>query len=125
VIDSVAELFSLFDNSDFSLVEAALFPLKVLLETIRIVVDAIVAGLKFIGVGQPKRLQALDKAAEDAGYGGGSYINPMNRGGGTPTSLTTNTNLYLDGRVVAQSTDSYLGRQAQNSGTTRTSPRTP
>jgi hypothetical protein len=125
VIDSVAELFSLFDNSDFSLVEAALFPLKVLLETIRIVVDAIVAGLKFIGVGQPKRLQALDKAAEDAGYGGGSYINPMNRGGGTPTSLTTNTNLYLDGRVVGQSTNTYLGNQTRNLNPQRSFPRNP
>ena len=120
VIDSVAELFSLFDNSDFSLVEAALFPLKVLLETIRIVVDAIVAGLKFIGVGQPKRLQALDKAAEDAGYGGGSYINPMNAGGGTNTTLTTSTNLYLDGRIVAQSVNKYLGPTLRAGGPNRT-----
>jgi hypothetical protein len=123
VIDSVAELFSLFDNSDFSLVEAALFPLKVLLETIRIVVDAIVAGLKFIGVGQPKRLQALDKAAEDAGYGGGSYINPMNQGGGTPMSVTSNTNLYLDGRVIAKTTNTVLGSQTTAATGSRTSGR--
>jgi hypothetical protein len=128
LVDSVSQLFALFDTGDdsISLLTIALAPLKLALEAIKIVIDAIVAGLKIIGIGGGSAVTtARDAAAEAAGYGGGSYINPMNRGGGTPTSLTTNTNLYLDGRVVAQSTDSYLGRQAQNSGTTRTSPRTP
>jgi hypothetical protein len=126
LIDSVAELFALFETGDgsVSILEIALFPLKTLLLSIKLIIDGIVAGMKFIGIGGGSAATtARDAAAEAAGYGGGPYINPMNRGGGTPTSLTTNTNLYLNGRVVAQSTDTYLGRQAQNSGTTRTSPR--
>jgi len=127
LVDSFANLFKLFESSDgsFSILKLALLPLEALLFSIKLIIDAITAGMKFIGIGGGDKLQKLDRAAEDAGYGGGSYINPMNRGGGTPTNLSTTTNLYLDGRVVAQSTDSYLGRQAQNSGTTRTSPRTP
>ena len=127
LFDSVAELFAIFDTGDDSinLLVIALTPLKLALEAIKIVIDAIVAGLKIIGVGGGFKTQKLDAAAEAAGYGGGSYINPMNRGGNTPTSLTTNTNLYLDGRVVAQTTDTYLGRSLSNSGTTRTSPRNP
>lgn len=51
------------------------------------------------------------------GQPGGSYM----PGGGTPTSLTTNTNLYLDGKVVAKSTDTYLG-QTYSYGGSRTNP---
>jgi hypothetical protein len=91
----------------------------------KVVIDAIVFGLKLIGIGKgsdPAR--ELQKAAEDAGYGGGSFVNPMNRGGGTPTSLTTNTNLYLDGSVVANSTNNYLGGYTNltNGGRTNTRP---
>ena len=68
---------------------------------------------------------ARDKAAAAAGYDGGSYVNPMNRGGTSATSLTTNTNLYLDGRVVANSTNSYLGLQAGATTGTRNTGRTP
>jgi hypothetical protein len=47
----------------------------------------------------------------------------MNRGGNTST-VTTNTNLYLDGSVVANSTNSYIGGYANltNGGRTNTRP---
>jgi len=121
---SVAELFAIFDTGDDSinLLVIALTPLKLALEAIKFVIDAIVAGLKIIGVGQGAKTQRLDVAAAAAGYTGGSFINPMNRSGGAmnPT-LTTNTNLYLDGRVVANSTNTYLGNQ-YNQGRSRTAP---
>lgn len=120
---SVGDLFKLFDDADFSLLELALAPVKLALDAIKVVIDLIVAGLKLIGVGQPKKLQALDKAAEDAGYSGGSFINPMNRGGGTP--ITTNTNLYLDGALVAQNTSGYLANQARANSSQRSYPRNP
>ena len=123
LVDSVGELFAIFDSGEGSinLLTLALTPLKLALEAIKIVIDAIVAGLKIIGIGKGSDpAKNLQKAAEDAGYSGGSFVNPMNRGGGTP--ITTNTNLYLDGRIVAQSTDTYLGRQAQNSGNSRLYP---
>jgi len=124
LFDSVAELFAIFDTGDDSinLLVIALTPLKLALEAIKFVIDAIVAGLKIIGVGQGAKTQRLDVAAAAAGYTGGSFINPMNRSGGAmnPT-LTTNTNLYLDGRVVANSTNTYLGNQ-YNQGRSRTAP---
>ena len=125
LVDSVAELFDLFDTADFSILEAALVPIKLALEAIKFIIDAIVAGLKIIGVGQGSKMQALDKAAEAAGYSGGSYINPMNRGGGLATPITTNTNLYLDGSVVAQSTNTYLGGYTSNTNGQRISRRGP
>jgi hypothetical protein len=126
-VDSVSELFAIFDTGDdsISLLTIALAPLKLALEAIKLVIDAIVAGLKIIGIGGGLKTQKLDAAAEAAGYGGGSYINPMNRGGGTPTSLTTNTNLYLDGALVAENTSSYLSNQSRNLNPQRSFPRNP
>lgn len=49
--------------------------------------------------------------------GGNSYTT------GGATSVTTNTNLYLDGRVVANSTNSYLAGQANAATGSRTSGR--
>jgi hypothetical protein len=127
LVDSIGELFSVFSNGEGSinLLTIALAPLQFALEAMKVVIDAIVFGLKLIGIGKgsdPAR--ELQKAAEDAGYGGGSFVNPMNRGGGTPTSLTTNTNLYLDGSVVANSTNNYLGGYTNltNGGRTNTRP---
>jgi hypothetical protein len=127
LFDSVAELFAIFDTGDDSinLLVIALTPLKLALEAIKIVIDAIVAGLKIIGIGQGAKMQAVDKAAAAAGYGGQSYINPMNRSGGMTTPITTNTNLYLDGRVVAQSTNTYLGNQTRANSPQRSFPRNP
>ena len=105
---SFGELFALFDSADFSLLELAFAPIKLALDAIKLVIDAIIAGLKIIGVDGGFKTQALDRAATAAGYEGGSFVNPMNRSGGTSNSITTNTNLYLDGRVVAESTNSYL-----------------
>ena len=124
LFDSVAELFGLFNNADFSIVDAALGLLKGTLDAIKIVIDAIIAGLKIIGVGAGETSKkALNNAADAGGYGGGSYVNPMNAGGNTST-ITTNTNLYLDGRVVANSTNNYLGGNTNltNGGRTNTRP---
>ena len=126
LVDSVGELFALFGTSDFNPFILALDAVKLVLDGIKFVIDLIVAGLKIIGVGKGSAVTtARDKAAAAAGYDGGSYVNPMNRGGTSPTSLTTNTNLYLDGRVVANSTNSYLGLQAGATTGTRNTGRTP
>ena len=126
LFDSFAELFALFDNSEgsISILELALIPLKALLLGIKLIIDGIVAGMKFIGIGGGSdAAKNLQRAADDAGYGGGSYINPMNRGGVTP--ITTNTNLYLDGALVAQNTSGYLANQARANSSQRSYPRNP
>jgi hypothetical protein len=121
LVDSVGQLFSLFEKSDFNPFILALDAVKLVLDGIRIVIDAIVAGLKFIGIGGGNTAaKNLETAAANAGYGGGSYINPMNAGGGTNTTLTTSTNLYLDGRIVAQSVNKYLGPTLRAGGPNRT-----
>jgi hypothetical protein len=126
LFDSVGELFALFNNADFSIVDAALGLLKGTLDAIKTVIDFIVAGMKFIGVGGGNGVaKALNKAAGDAGYNGGSYVNPMNRGGNTSTTLTTNTNLYLDGSIVAQSTSGYLGGYVTTTNGSRNTGRYP
>jgi hypothetical protein len=122
LIDSIGELFAIFESSDGSIniLTLALEPLKIALNAIKFVIDGIVAGLKIIGIGKGSSAATnRQAAAEAAGYGGGSYVNPMNRGGGTGNSITTNTNLYLDGSVVASSTNTYLGRQSGATGATR------
>jgi len=128
LVDSVGELFAIFDSGEGSIniLTLALAPLKLALEAIKFVIDAIVAGLKIIGVGAGETSKkALNKAAEGAGYDGGSYVNPMNRGGNTSTTLTTNTNLYLDGSIVAQSTSGYLGGYVTTTNGSRNTGRYP
>ena len=125
LVDSVGELFAIFTNGEGSinLLTLALAPLQAALTAIKVVIDLIVAGMKFIGIGAGNTKAAnLSTAADTAGYGGGSFINPMNTGG-TNTTLTTNTSLYLDGRVVAQSVNKYLGPTLRASGPNRTSGR--
>jgi hypothetical protein len=125
LVDSVSELFALFDNGEGSinLIVLALKPLELALLGIKTVIDLIVAGMKFIGIGGDQNaLKDLNKAAEDAGYDGQSYVNPMNRGGNTGNSITTNTNLYLDGSVVANSTNTYLGNSLNTGASPRSNP---
>jgi hypothetical protein len=127
LVDSVGELFDIFTNGEGSinLITLALAPLQAALEAIKIVVDAIVFGLKVIGFGAGNTKAAnLSKAAETGGYGGSSYVNPMNRGGGS-TNLTTTTNLYLDGAIVADNTSTYLANQARVNSPQRSFPRNP
>jgi len=110
LVDSVGSLFDLFDKSDFNPFILALDAVKLVLDGIKLVIDLIVAGLKIIGVGKGSAVTtARDKAAADAGYGGGSYVNPMNRGGGNAGSTSVITNIVLDKKVVGQSAASYMG----------------
>ena len=112
LVDSVGELFSIFSEGEGSinLLVLALTPLKLALQAIKIIVDAIAFGLKVIGIGAGSAVTtARDKAAAAAGYEGGSYVNPMNRGGGNPGSTSVVTNIVLDKKVVGQTAASYMG----------------
>jgi hypothetical protein len=62
--------------------------------------------------------QAKIKTSQGAAAASNVFGMGANTGGG----FTANLNVNLDGRVIAQTTDSYLGRQAQNSGSTRLYP---
>ena len=65
LIDSIAELFSLFEGSEgsISILELALLPLQVALTAIKGVIDAIIFGLKLLGF-----VSDVDIAAAQAAY---------------------------------------------------------
>ena len=128
LVDSFANLFSLFDSSDgsFSILELALEPLKIALNVIRGIIDAIVAGLKIIGVGGGLKTQRLDRAAAGAGYSGGprATSTPMRGGGGGgggggSSYLQVNNSITL-GRDATSSVNTQLGRAAKARGGKRT-----
>jgi hypothetical protein len=114
LVDSFGELFAIFDDGEGSvnILKLALEPLRLALQAIKIVIDAIVAGLKFIGIGGGSdNLKNLNAAAANAGYGGGSYINPLNAGMRTPNTPTTSG--YTSGYGMAP-VSLTIGTTAQN-----------
>jgi hypothetical protein len=127
VIDSVAELFSLFEGSEdsISVLELALLPLQIALKAIQTVIDLIVAGLKFIGFkgnAEKTAAQAADNAFRAGERGSMSYAGAR---GGSSEGITVNTNLLLDGAVVAQNTSGRLASQARANNPQRSFPRNP
>jgi TP901 family phage tail tape measure protein len=102
LVDSIADLATEFDKASggVSLLEVALFPLKVLLTAIKLVIDGIVAGIKFMqGFGGAAALSASSAARDyqTGGYARGdmggqsSYLN-TSQGQGTyvfPISIGT------------------------------------
>ena len=119
LVGSFAELFKLFESSDgsFSILKAVLLPLEIALTAIRVIVDAIVAGLKFIGVGQAPRLQGLDRAAAAAGFDGSSFVRgaPMTSGGGTSSYLQSN----IEFSIGTQKQDKLVSESLIRQGTGR------
>jgi hypothetical protein len=127
LVDSFANLFKLFESSDgsFSILKLALLPLEALLFSIKFVIDAIVAGLKIIG-GIGDFGKNLPKGGPGYTTSFGATATPMNSGGGFNTSFgTINTNVVLDGAVVAQSTNAVLGGYTSNTNGQRTARRGP
>jgi hypothetical protein len=134
LVDSFANLFKLFESSDgsFSILKAVLLPLEVALTAIKIVIDAIVAGMKFIGIGGGPKMQRLDAAAAGAGYSGGSRATgtPMRGGGGGggggggSSYLQVNNSITL-GRDATSSVNTQLGQTATATGRTRLGKRRP
>jgi hypothetical protein len=91
LVDSFGELAAVFESASggVSVLEAALFPLKVLLTAIKVVIDGIVAGIKFIqGFGGAA---ALSASSASRGYQTGGYA----RGdmGGQSSYLNTSQGL--------------------------------
>ena len=128
LFDSFSELFAIFDSGEGSInvLTIALTPLKLALQAIKFVIDAIVAGLKFIGVGGGLKTQKLDRAAAGAGYSGGPRATgtPMRGGGGGgggggSSYLQVNNSITL-GRDATSSVNTQLGRAAKARGSKRT-----
>ena len=94
LVDSVGELFSVFTEGEGSIniLALAFKPLELALLAIKTLIDAIVFGLKLIGIGKGSgAAQALNAAAAGAGYGGSSFVNATNAGGGGGGGAMTST----------------------------------
>ena len=103
-VSGIAGLFDLF-----------LKTLRFIVDTIKLVIQLATEALKVLDSlgGTARGMNTATVAAGESGvFGLGS-----NRG----STFTTNTNLYLDGKLIAESTDSYLGRTYSYGGS-RTNP---
>jgi len=127
--DSVGELFKVFDNADFSLLDLAFAPIKITLTALKIAIDAIVAGIKFIQ-GNPVDNAAYKAASNVAGgsnvfglgasTGGGGYAGGMT--GGYTSSYSTISQAQFTIGTKSMDTLSYTVNR--NLAKTPTTPRT-
>lgn len=93
--------------------EVFLATLNLVLDVINFIITAATEAMKLLDrLG--KKQQAMDVGA-GAAANSGVFGLGTNVGGG----ITTTTNLYLDGSVVANSTNTYLGLQSGATGATR------
>ena len=92
---SIGDLFAVLNNADFSIIEVVLAPAKVFFEALKIAIDAIVAGIKFIQ-GTPGQKLAFAAASASAA-GGTTFGLGATTGGGAP--MTGGTSSYLQTSV--------------------------
>lgn len=92
---SIGELFKVLNNADFSIIEVILAPAKVFFEALKIAIDAIVAGIKFIQ-GTPGQKLAFAAASASAGRGTTFGLGATTGGGGP---MTGGTSSYLQTSV--------------------------
>jgi hypothetical protein len=92
LFDSVGELFALFDNADFSLLDLAFAPIKLTLDAIKTAINVIIAGIKFIQ-GNPVQAAAYKSATEVAGgssvFGMGATTGGGGYGVGAPAAYSS------------------------------------
>ena len=92
---SIGDLFAVLNNADFSIIEVVLAPAKVFFEALKIAIDAIVAGIKFIQ-GTPSQKLAF-AAASGSAAGSTTFGLGTTVGGGGP--MTGGTSSYLQNSI--------------------------
>jgi hypothetical protein len=129
---SVGELFKVFDNADFSLLDLAFAPIKITLTALKIAIDAIVAGIKFIQ-GNPVDKAAFKAATEVAGgssvygmggsTGGGGYGAGVTGGYSSSYATITQAQFTIGTKTLNELTyavNRNMGNTYQAGGTPRT-----
>jgi hypothetical protein len=101
-------------------IEAAFAIAKPFFDALKWLVDNITAVINAMNKVSTPAAQAKTKAAQDAAAGSSVFGMGANVGGGG--GFTANLQVNLDGRTIANTTDSYLGRQARASGNSRLYP---
>jgi hypothetical protein len=101
-------------------IEAAFAIAKPFFDALKWLVDNITAVINALNKVSTPEAQAKQRAAQDTAAD--STVFGMGRSTGGGGGFTANLNVNLDGRTIAQTTDSYLGRQARAGGTSRLYP---
>jgi len=126
LVDSVAELFSLFDSGEdsISLLDLAFLPLKVTLTAIKVVIDAIIWGLKQLGF-----ISNVDMAAAQASTNAfrAGERNTMSASGtrsGSSEGITVQNSITF-GNDATSFVNTQIGNQATVTNGSRNTGRTP
>jgi hypothetical protein len=126
LIDSVAELFSMFEGSEgsISILELALVPLQVALTAIKVVIDAIIWGLKQLGF-----ISNVDMAAAQASTNAfrAGERNTMSASGtrsGSSEGITVQNSITF-GNDATSFVNTQIGNQATVTNGSRNTGRTP
>lgn len=122
LIDSIAELFSMFEGSEgaISVMEVALLPLKIALSAIKTVIDAIIFGLKLLGFVSDVDVAAAQAATNAFRAGERDTMSAAGTRGGSSEGLTVRNTITFGNDAVSH-IDTKLG-QTYSYGGSRTNP---
>lgn len=123
LIDSIAELFSMFEGSEgaIAVFEVALLPLKITLMAIKGVIDAIIFGLKLLGLVSDVDIQAAQDARNAFLAGERDAISAAGLRPGSSEGLTVNNTITF-GRDATSFVNTSLGNSLNTGASPRTSP---
>jgi hypothetical protein len=124
LIDSIAELFSMFEGGEdsISVLELALLPLKVALTAIKTVIDAIIFGLKLLGFISDVDVAAAQAATNDFRAGERNAMSAAGTRAGSSEGLVVSNNISF-GRDATSFVNTSIGGQTNLTNGTRTNTR--
>jgi TP901 family phage tail tape measure protein len=124
LIDSVAELFSMFEGSEaaISILELALLPLQVALTAIKTVIDAIIFGLKLLGFVSDVDVAASQAARNDFLAGERGSISAAGTRSGSSENVVVNNSISF-GRDATSFVNTSIGGQTNLTNSGRTNAR--
>jgi hypothetical protein len=123
LIDSIAELFSMFEGSEgaISVFEIALLPLKIALMAIKGVIDAIIFGLKLLGLVSDVDIAAAQAANNSFRAGERDSISAAGTRAGSSEGLVVNNNISF-GRDATSFVNTSLGNSLNTGSSPRSNP---
>ena len=121
LVDSFAELFSMFEGSEgaISIFEVALFPLKVALTAIKTVIDAIIFGLKLLGLVSDVDIAAGEAATNAFRAGERDSISAAGTRGGSSEGITVQNTITF-GNDATSFVNTSLGSTTSLTSPSRT-----
>jgi hypothetical protein len=126
LIDSVAELFSMFEGGEgsISVLELALLPLQVALTAIKTVIDAIIWGLKLLGFVSDVDIAAGQAATNAFRAGERDTMSSAGTRGGSSEGVIVNNRITFGNDAVSHVSTS-IGNQTRANSPQRSFPRNP